>query len=240
MNQTLDVSPFFKNKDSEILSLINEETYIISDTHFGHANILNFEPCRNTAMRIDGHENHDEWLIENWNSVVKPDDVVLHLGDFAFKQIQEVQPLLNGRKILILGNHDRKGIQTYKDFEYVIRGLWVEAGIQHKHYLNATTNDELASMLIKTIGNERVMFCHYPVDETELRYSEGRDYHPMTERILKAKDLYYEYGCTMNVHGHTHSNKMIDRDVRVFKNACVENIGYAPIKIKELLKQEGQ
>jgi calcineurin-like phosphoesterase family protein len=71
----------------EKLALITEDTWIISDTHFGHRNILDFEPCRLTQMRIDGYnaDEHDQWMIDTWNATVKPDDVVLHLGDFAFK-----------------------------------------------------------------------------------------------------------------------------------------------------------
>jgi len=227
----------FNTEHKKVLDLINEETYIISDTHFNHKNILEFEQSRLTAMNIDGHVDHDEWIIETWNSIIKPTDVVLHLGDFAFKNIPALQNRLNGTKILILGNHDRKGPKVYENiFDYVIRGLWVEAGMQQKHYLHSETTDELTSMLIKSIGNHRVLFCHYPVCETELRWSEGKKYHPMTDRLLLAKDLYYEYGCTVNVHGHTHSNCMVDRDMRVFRNASLENIGMNPIKIKQLLK----
>ena len=71
----------------EKLDAITEDTFIISDTHFGHRNILEFEPCRLTQMRIDGYEadEHDQWMVDNWNATVKPEDTVLHLGDFAFK-----------------------------------------------------------------------------------------------------------------------------------------------------------
>ena len=50
-----------------------------SDTHFGHNNIIKFckRPWKTT-------EEMNEALIERWNSVVKPDDIVFHLGDFAF------------------------------------------------------------------------------------------------------------------------------------------------------------
>jgi len=222
----------FNTKEKQILDLIDENTYVISDTHFGHANITTFEPCRATAMRIDGHEDHDEWLIEQWNNTIGPDDVVLHLGDFAFKRIQEVQPRLNGRIILILGNHDRKGHQTYNSFEYVIRGLWVEAGVDTPHYLNSLSDDGLFSALIKTINGQRVMFSHYPVDEREIDYDKRGN---LTKRIETVKALYYEYGCQVNVHGHTHSNKMVDRDVRIFKNACVENIGFKPTQLKHII-----
>jgi calcineurin-like phosphoesterase family protein len=52
-------------------------------------------------------------LIENWNSVVQPDDTVYHLGDFAFlapKQIRDVIECLNGTIVMVRGNHD--GVAT--------------------------------------------------------------------------------------------------------------------------------
>lgn len=225
----------FNTKIKQLLDLIDGDTFVISDTHFGHESITTFEPSRLQHMTESGFDNHDEWLIEQWNSTVKPDDIVLHLGDFAFKNIQNVQHKLNGRKILILGNHDRKGHQTYTAFEFVIKGLWVEAGITHKHYLSSEISDELTSMLIKNIDNKRVMFSHYPVCETELRWAEGRPPSKITDRLLLAKDLYYDYGCQINVHGHTHSNCMKDRDTRVFKNVSMENIGMKPKKLKDIL-----
>lgn len=71
----------------EIFDRIDENTWIISDTHFGHSNILSFEPCRLSAMRIDGYnaDEHDQWIMDNWNNTVKPESTVLHLGDFGFK-----------------------------------------------------------------------------------------------------------------------------------------------------------
>lgn len=227
----------FNTDIKKILDMINEDTFVISDTHFRHNNILTFEPGRLTAMQIDGHDDHDEWLIETWNSVVGEDDVVLHLGDFAFKGIQEVQHRLNGIKILILGNHDRKGSQTYSSFDFVINGLYVEAGgkgIPH-HYLHADTEDRLTSMLIKEVMGKKILFCHYPVDETELRFRKPDQPNPLCDRLLLAKDLYYAHECDVNVHGHTHSNCMQDRDSRVFKNVSIENIGFKPTRLKDVL-----
>lgn len=53
----------------------------------------------------------DDKIIKNWNSVVKPEDTVYILGDFAMrKNGQDVylnyMKALAGNKILILGNHD--------------------------------------------------------------------------------------------------------------------------------------
>jgi calcineurin-like phosphoesterase family protein len=52
----------------------------------------------------------DEAMIANWNSVVKPDDEVYHLGDFAFSpapRVKEIIFRLNGKKHLVWGNHDK-------------------------------------------------------------------------------------------------------------------------------------
>lgn len=65
----------------------------------------------------------NETLIKNWNKVVGKQDIVYVLGDFALcskDKIIEVAQKLNGRKRLILGNHDNASIETYKSvFEYV-------------------------------------------------------------------------------------------------------------------------
>lgn len=100
--------------------------FFTSDTHFNHANILRF--CNRPWESI---EEHDQALIENWNSVVSPDDTVFHLGDFVFggfPKWKEIAEQLNGHIYLIRGNHDDKqmtaGIQTlFEDCLYQARIL---------------------------------------------------------------------------------------------------------------------
>lgn len=64
-------------------------------------------------------------LISNWNSVVKPDDVVFDLGDVVFGGTTKwcnFLSQLNGHHILIKGNHDDKQLQdsiAMKYFDYV-------------------------------------------------------------------------------------------------------------------------
>ena len=62
------------------------DIWVISDTHFDHANILTFtdkvgKPCRDCCTDV---EVMNEQMIANWNSVVKPGDKVYHLGDVLF------------------------------------------------------------------------------------------------------------------------------------------------------------
>lgn len=88
-------------------SLDCDKVFITSDTHFSHKNILVYEAeYRPFKDKVD----MDEQLIARWNSVVGKDDVVFHLGDFAFaddKKIRKYVERLNGRIYLLLGNHDR-------------------------------------------------------------------------------------------------------------------------------------
>lgn len=81
---------------------MSREIWVISDTHFGHENIIQY--CRRPFANA---EIMDENLVENWNSVVKENDIVYHLGDVYFGvNGRDALPKLKGRKRLVLGNHD--------------------------------------------------------------------------------------------------------------------------------------
>jgi calcineurin-like phosphoesterase family protein len=88
--------------------------FAISDTHWNHANILNFTCSETGSPTRPGFadvEAMNEHMIERWNSVVKPGDKVYHLGDVVFGENKEDWmaknfPRLNGKKRLIVGNHD--------------------------------------------------------------------------------------------------------------------------------------
>jgi len=91
---------------------MSRDIWVVSDTHFGHANILNFTDS-NTGLKVrpefDTVEQMNECMIENWNSVVKQGDIVYHLGDVLFgdkENFKVMWPKLKGSKRLIVGNHD--------------------------------------------------------------------------------------------------------------------------------------
>lgn len=92
---------------------MSPRTLFIGDTHFGHKNIINWSDDRKKYSDI---QEHDEGLVDIWNSVVRPKDNVFHLGDVAFgKHNLKWVKQLNGNKKLILGNHDTYPVEDYID-----------------------------------------------------------------------------------------------------------------------------
>ena len=96
--------------------------WFTSDHHFGHKNILEYEK---EARPFSCLEEMHEILIERWNSVVKPNDIVWHLGDFAFGVNNiRIAERLQGHKKLILGNHDIYPISEYARYFEKIYGVF--------------------------------------------------------------------------------------------------------------------
>ena len=78
---------------------MSKNIFFISDTHFGHANMLQFTNYDGTRMRpFDSIEELDELMIENWNKMVKPTDKIYHLGDVVYhcKNRDQIMQRLNG------------------------------------------------------------------------------------------------------------------------------------------------
>ncbi len=109
--------------------------FLTSDTHFSHKNLINFKRVDGSPLRpFSSIEEMDEKLIENWNSVVKQDDKVYHLGDVAMSP-KGLGPVarLNGRKILIKGNHDIFKQSLYSNLFKDIRAYHIIDGMILSH-----------------------------------------------------------------------------------------------------------
>ena len=108
------------------------EIWVTSDTHFNHKNILNFMDGDNKKFRGDlfaSTQEMNEFMIQNWNAIVKPEDKVYHLGDVFFGSPVEAGLILKrlmGKKRLIVGNHDdlhgQRGKPLYENFQKIT--LW--------------------------------------------------------------------------------------------------------------------
>jgi len=102
--------------------------FVTSDTHFGHAKILEFKKEDGQAVRpfASLEEMHEE-MVERWNKKVGTKDIVYHLGDVAtesnaLKQLDR----LNGNKILIKGNRDLFSLKDYSWYFYEIHGAFYQ------------------------------------------------------------------------------------------------------------------
>ena len=89
-----------------------------ADLHINHENILKY--C---DRPFSSSNEMDEKIIENWNKKVTGKDITYILGDFAFyktdaefEYIKKIFNALQGKKILIVGNHDKK--RTIKDLQW--------------------------------------------------------------------------------------------------------------------------
>ena len=97
--------------------------YFIADTHFGHDAIIRYEnrPFKDT-------KEQEDCLIKNWNEVVKPEDTVYVLGDFGMsdseKETVRLCRLLNGNKILVMGNHDTREPEWYRQCGFKEASPW--------------------------------------------------------------------------------------------------------------------
>lgn len=160
--------------------------YLIGDTHFGHTNIIKY--CNRPF--INSYEM-DEQIIKNWNNTVTKDDTIYHLGDFCFKydklKTTELIARLNGHKILIKGNHDKKNSCT----------KWKEMGFEETYGEPIVWNDELLFSHWPTINrdlfNVHAHKHNYPINPLVQMFStcvslELTDYKPISiEKVLEYK-----------------------------------------------------
>ena len=112
--------------------------WFTSDTHFGQSSVLDNRPDFGSV------EEMDETIIDNWNTVVGVEDVVMHLGDFTYlnnTNPRKYTDRLNGKIFLCIGNHDGEALRDVDLFE----GTFFYNEI--------------------TLGDTSIVVCHYPFAE---------------------------------------------------------------------------
>jgi len=134
------------------------QKFYVSDTHFSHAGIIDM--CQRPFKSVAHMDNE---LVARWNASVRADDIVYHLGDFAFglsdvDRVRKIFSLLNGKKYLVLGNHD---VDRDGSIHPTIAGLDWAARPEH---------------LIRTKdGGEALILAHYAQREWQGKY--GGSWH---------------------------------------------------------------
>lgn len=102
--------------------------FLIADPHFSHEGVCKFLRDDQTKLRPwDKAEDMDEAMIENWNKVVRPVDKVYVCGDLVMKAKKQIRIMerLNGKKVLIKGNHDIGELKVYLPYFYDIRAFHI-------------------------------------------------------------------------------------------------------------------
>lgn len=145
--------------------------YITSDIHFGHKNIMSFCP-KSRAFGSGDTTKMDEEIIRRWNSKIQPEDHTYILGDFAFcnaeKAISHLQRL-NGKKTLIVGNHDSKLI---KNAEFCAEFVSIH------DYLSIQMNEI------------KVVMFHYPIAEWDQMHRGAVHFHGHLHGSLSGMEAY--------------------------------------------------
>ena len=195
-------------------------TYFTSDTHFGHARILELGDGR-PFLNVD---EHNEALIYRWNETVKHYDTVYHLGDVALGLIADSLPLvgrLNGHKLLISGNHDRISTAMSVSQRERFRPIYLE-------YFDEILPEILTVPLRLDNGwgeTESLTLSHYPPtgdSQDKDRYSELRPEH-VAGRVYIAG------------HTHTHDKYTITDLGAIIINVGVDARDYTPVSLDEVL-----
>lgn len=144
--------------------------FVVSDTHFGHAGVCRFlNPDGSKLRPWESTDEMDEYMVEAWNSVVRPSDKVYHLGDVVMnRKALPILGRLNGRKVLIKGNHDVFRLAEYAEYFEDVMGCHVLDGIVLTHVpVHPSALDRFGINVHGHLHAERVMRREYADYYTE-------------------------------------------------------------------------
>ena len=200
----------------------NVKTFIISDTHFFHANIIKYchrpwlqdgdlgrdDNWASREIKAERAREMDEFLISQWNATVGPDDDVWHCGDLAFGpkagdegHIILLLKQLNGNIHLIKGNHD-----------HATKAFWESQGVDFYEHGYHIING--------------VLLSHYPTYIE--RRSDFTDSLKMQRIKNNMKRIYTKNHCRYIIYGHTH--RWTSPEPCSY-NACVDVNDFQPIGV---------
>lgn len=144
----------------------------------------------------------NQTLIDNWNSRVKPDDIVYHLGDFCWRgsQTKEILSQLKGKVTLITGNHDKKEVQ--------------KAGFQ-----------EVTSYKVIKPGGSYIALFHYPIQYWDRKHYGSIHLHGHSHGTVDSTGLLrMDVGVDCNEYRPVSLEEVMDRMRKKLLNENVELI----------------
>lgn len=183
--------------------------FYIADTHFGHENVIKFD-----GRPFPNIEEMETELIKRWNETVNKKDYVYILGDFIWKdrnKWETLPKLLNGKKILIVGNHDLR---------------------QFTPEIQENFLDIQKTMEIKDSGR-RVILCHYPMPFYRADYNENM-YHLYGHVHNTDEDKLME---ELRKYILEHDNREISKTKCQFYNAWLGYHDWKPATLDEIIER---
>lgn len=188
--------------------------HFVSDSHFGHENILRY-----TNRPFATVPDMNEALIANHNHRVSSEDTCYFVGDVAMgqrnKTLAEVLPRLNGKKILICGNHDYCHMSNKKQAE------WLPTYAKYFDEIHQKLELDLK------IGKfEKVRMYHFPY--------KGAAYEDHEVDDIRYAALRLDDDGMLLLHGHTHQ-----KEAKTGPNSlhvgidCIE-WGWGPASLEQL------
>lgn len=170
--------------------------FLSSDLHLSHSNILTFT-CSDNGEKLRDFasiEEHDQFIIDQHNKVVKPGDRWYCLGDLTFhNKYMHLVGYMNGRKVLIKGNHDVLKLAQYVPYFDDIRACHILDKMLLTHI--PIHSDSLSRWVCNVHGHlhsNRVMLNSYQPDMVDERYQsvcmeQLDNYTPISLEQLKAR-----------------------------------------------------
>ena len=153
--------------------------YFTADWHLGHENVIKF-----SSRPFKNADEMAEKFIKRFNACVGVGDICYFLGDFSMARAEkskEYLSRLNGRKILLLGNHDRGASAMYK--------MGFDAVLYRADLI---------------IANERVTLTHCPLQGVYRERTEdlsGGNWYGESRQLKFSCEDFGQF----HLHGHIHS-----------------------------------
>lgn len=183
-------------KLKENLIYDRESTWFISDTHFGHKNVLKFEEGYHEFSSIN---DHDQEIIANWYSVVHDNDTVFFLGDFSMPRIKlnyvkSIMSQLPGKIVWLWGNHDYHIADSYNWQEELKSVANIIEFTSYKEIFITCT--EVTNFPYKHEYVRQVNLFHYPIIEFNGSFKDHYHFYGHThENLYGIKNAYSVAAC---------------------------------------------
>lgn len=158
------------------------EIFLTSDLHLGHNNIR--VHCSRPFLTLKAM---DEQLIARWNSIVGTKDTTYILGDFAWTNHNYYISQLNGKKILIKGNHDKMSQKCFRNFT------------------------EVHDVLMRVLCGKHIFMFHYPCRSwPSVMYGSIHCHGHVHGRLFIPDERIIDVGCDRNNYYPFHVEQVIE------------------------------